>query len=62
MPGEIDRRLALQQGGAMLLSAVLDPASGDPVGMTTYMNIDAVAPRVGDRLDLVCAARAADGA
>jgi N-acetyltransferase len=36
---EIERRLALQAAGSMLPWAVLD-ASGRPVGMTTYMNID----------------------
>ena len=42
---EIERRLALQAGGSMLPFAVLD-AGGTPVGMTTYMNIDAVNRRV----------------
>ena len=42
---EIDRRLALQAAGAMLPFAVLDSA-GEPVGMTTYMNVDAVHVRV----------------
>jgi RimJ/RimL family protein N-acetyltransferase len=40
MSTEIARRLALQARGAMLAFAVLD-ASGTPVGMTTYMNLDA---------------------
>ncbi|MEY3540499.1 MAG: hypothetical protein RL184_571, partial [Pseudomonadota bacterium] len=39
MKKEIDRRLGLQQLGAMNPFCVLD-ASGTPVGMTTYMNID----------------------
>jgi N-acetyltransferase len=40
MKAEIGRRLALQAAGSMLPFAVLD-VSGTPVGMTTYMNIDA---------------------
>ena len=42
---EIDRRLGLFAVGGMLPFTVLD-ASGVPVGMTTYMNVDAAAPRV----------------
>lgn len=42
---EIDRRLALQEGGSMLPFAVLDPF-GKAVGMTTYMNIDRTHKRV----------------
>lgn len=45
VPAEIDRRLGLQASGSMLPFAVLDPA-GRAVGMTTYMNIDAVNRRV----------------
>ena len=45
MGAEIERRLALQARGSMLPFAVLD-AGGTPVGMTTYMNIDAVHRRV----------------
>ncbi|MDP3082354.1 MAG: GNAT family protein [Rubrivivax sp.] len=41
MDAEIARRLALQAAGAMLPFTVFD-ASGRIVGMTTYMNIDAV--------------------
>ena len=41
MRAEIDRRLELQRQGSMLPFAVLDPASGAAVGMTTYMNIEA---------------------
>ena len=37
---EIDRRLALQAAGQMAPWAVVDPASGAAVGMTTFMNID----------------------
>ena len=40
MRQEIERRLSLQQQGSMLPFAVLN-ASGQAVGMTTYMNIDA---------------------
>ena len=43
---EIDRRLSLQASGSMLPFAVIDASSGEPVGMTTYMNIDAVNKRV----------------
>jgi RimJ/RimL family protein N-acetyltransferase len=42
---EIERRLDLQAAGSMLPFTVLD-ASGTPVGMTTYMHIDAVHKRV----------------
>ncbi|HLI75859.1 MAG TPA: GNAT family protein [Acidobacteriaceae bacterium] len=45
MAAEIDRRLSLHQAGSMLPFAVLDTA-GVPVGMTTYMNIDAANRRV----------------
>ena len=38
---EIERRLGLQRDGSMLPFAVLDPTTREPVGMTTYMNIDA---------------------
>ena len=41
MTAEIERRLGLQKQGSMLPFAVLD-AGAKPVGMTTYMNIDAV--------------------
>ncbi len=37
---EIQRRLSLQDQGAMLPFAVIENASGKAVGMTTYMNID----------------------
>ncbi len=36
---EIDRRLSLQETGSMIPFTACD-ASGHPVGMTTYMNID----------------------
>ncbi len=42
MGTEIDRRLELQAAGSMLPFAVIDPASGKAVGMTTYMAADAV--------------------
>lgn len=42
---EIDRRLALQQAGTMLAFATCLPG-GQAVGMTTYMNIDAINRRV----------------
>jgi N-acetyltransferase len=45
MQTEITRRLALQAAGSMLPFTVLD-AEGVPVGMTTYMNIDAPNRRV----------------
>ncbi len=46
MDGEIARRLALQAEGRMAPWAVVSPASGLAVGMTTYMNIDAPNRRV----------------
>jgi N-acetyltransferase len=52
MGAEIDRRLGLQAAGSMLPFAVVDGAdgrgsgSGRAVGMTTYMNVDAVNKRV----------------
>jgi RimJ/RimL family protein N-acetyltransferase len=46
VPAEIDRRLKLQAEGSMLPFAVLQPATGKAVGMTTYMNIDPVYKRV----------------
>lgn len=45
MPAEIQRRLALQSAGSMLPFTVLD-ATGRPVGMTTYMHVDAVHRRL----------------
>lgn len=45
MAAEIGRRLALQAAGSMLPFTVLD-AAGVPVGMTTYMHVDAVHRRV----------------
>jgi RimJ/RimL family protein N-acetyltransferase len=46
MDAEITRRLSLQAQGSMCPFAVIDPASGRAVGMTTYMNIDAANRRV----------------
>jgi RimJ/RimL family protein N-acetyltransferase len=46
MAAEIDRRLALRAEGSMLPFAVIERATGAAVGMTTYMNVDAAAPRV----------------
>jgi RimJ/RimL family protein N-acetyltransferase len=46
MPADIERRLASHAVGSMLPFAVIDPASGRAVGMTTYMNIDAKHRRV----------------
>lgn len=46
MTAEIDRRLGLQEKGSMLPFAVIDPATGAAVGMTTYMNVDAANRRV----------------
>ena len=46
MAAEIDRRLDLQQAGSMLPFAIMDMALGKPVGMTTYMNIEAPARRL----------------
>lgn len=43
---EIDRRLGLQAAGSMLPFTVIEKASGRAVGMTTYMNIDAINRRV----------------
>lgn len=46
MTAEIDRRLGLHKAGLMLPFTVIDPASGRPAGMTTYMNVDATNKRV----------------
>jgi RimJ/RimL family protein N-acetyltransferase len=46
MATEINRRLDLQTRGSMCPFAVIDTASGKAVGMTTYMNIDAVNRRL----------------
>jgi RimJ/RimL family protein N-acetyltransferase len=46
MQAEIERRLQLQAQGSMLPFAVIDPATGQAVGMTTYMNVDSANHRV----------------
>ena len=46
MQAEIARRLDLQAKSSMCAFAVIDPATGHAVGMTTYMNIDAPNRRV----------------
>ncbi|MBS8258900.1 N-acetyltransferase [Roseibium polysiphoniae] len=46
VPAEIERRLGLQKEGTMLPFAILGKSSGKAVGMTTYMNIDALNRRV----------------
>lgn len=43
---EIDRRLGLQEAGSMLPFAIIENSTGEAVGMTTLMNIDAVNRRV----------------
>ncbi|MFV0286351.1 MAG: GNAT family N-acetyltransferase [Demequina sp.] len=40
MQEEIDRRLARQAAGEIAAWAIVDPASGSAVGMTTYLNLD----------------------
>ena len=46
MEVEISRRLGLKSAGSMLPFTVLTEPDGDPVGMTTYMNIDRTVPRL----------------
>lgn len=46
MAAEIGRRLGLQAQGAMLPFTVIDGTNSEPVGMTTYMNVDASHKRV----------------
>ncbi|HEY9278951.1 MAG TPA: GNAT family protein [Eoetvoesiella sp.] len=46
VPTEIARRLQLQSQGSMLPFAVLENSTGQVVGMTTYMNIDAINRRL----------------
>jgi len=46
MSAEIDRRLTLQAAGSMLPFAVIDNRSKKAVGMTTYMCIDPLTPRL----------------
>lgn len=46
MRADIERRLGLREAGAMLPFAVIHRKTGQPVGMTTYMNIDRTNRRV----------------
>ena len=46
MAAEIDRRLTLRDAGTMLPFTVIERGTGQVVGMTTYMNIDARTPRL----------------
>ncbi len=46
MRAEIARRLGLQARGTMLPFTVLAAATGKPLGMTTYMNIEAPSRRL----------------
>ena len=46
MRTEIDRRLGLQAQGSMVPFAVIDKATNEAVGMTTFMHIDAVNRRL----------------
>jgi N-acetyltransferase len=46
MSADIERKLALRQEGVMMPFAVIDRASGKAVGVTTYLNIDALVPRL----------------
>jgi RimJ/RimL family protein N-acetyltransferase len=46
MGAEIDRRLEQQKQGSMLPFTVIEQASGEAVGMTTYMNIDGAIRRL----------------
>jgi RimJ/RimL family protein N-acetyltransferase len=43
---EIDRRLELQRQGSMIAFAVIEKSTQEAVGMSTFMNIDAVNRRV----------------
>jgi len=46
IPADIERKLKAQADGAMAPFTAIDPSSGRAVGMTTYMNIDAVNKRL----------------
>jgi RimJ/RimL family protein N-acetyltransferase len=46
MQPEIERRLALRAAGSMLPFAVIDNTTTRAVGMTAYMNVDAINHRV----------------
>ena len=46
MRQEIDRRLALQEAGSMIPFTSVRADTGEVLGMTTFMNIEAAVPRV----------------
>ena len=46
MAAEIDRRLALQEAGSMLPFTAVSNATGEVLGMTSFMNIDHALPRL----------------
>ncbi|MGJ0205155.1 GNAT family N-acetyltransferase [Leucobacter sp. gxy201] len=46
MEAEIERRLELQRQGSMIPFTARRTDTGSVIGMTTFMNIDAAAPRV----------------
>ncbi len=46
MEAEVERRLALQVVGSMLPFALMQPSTGEIVGMTSFMNIDVTNRRV----------------
>lgn len=46
MDAEIDRRLGLQEAGSMIPFTTRRNDTGEIIGMTTFMNIDAGVPRV----------------
>lgn len=46
MQADIERRLALQETGAMAPFAIIDLSTGQAVGATSYLNIDAANHRV----------------
>lgn len=46
MDAEIDRRLGLQEAGSMIPFTTRRNDTGEIIGMTTFMNIDARVPRV----------------
>jgi RimJ/RimL family protein N-acetyltransferase len=46
LAAEIDRRLELKTRGSMIPFAVIENSTGQAVGMTTYMNIDAANRRM----------------
>jgi RimJ/RimL family protein N-acetyltransferase len=46
MAADIERRLALKAQGSCLPFTVIEQATGEAVGMTTYMNIDAINRRL----------------